>query len=120
MDPDKWIEKALEHAPRVICHLPRNFSHHGEHIDMGWDSWAHFEKVFAAFDFKRIDIIEGAKFDTNLDADLLYPKGIGQFAHPIVEFGIKGQNYASIKTKAIKSESSAKSGNKKTKKDKKG
>jgi hypothetical protein len=98
VDPDKWVEMALEHAPRVICHLPRNFSHHGEHIDMGWTSWSNFKEVFNEFDFIRLDTHDKNDIDTMDDAKIKYPK-IGQFAHPIIEFRKKGGFNASKKNK---------------------
>jgi SAM-dependent methyltransferase len=91
-EPQKWVEEALKFAPRVICHLPRNFSHHGEHIDMGWNNWGHFKQVFKDFEFMRLDTKEGTEFDTMKDEDIKYRPRLGQFAHPIVEFREKGAN----------------------------
>jgi len=98
VDPDQWVEMALKHAPRVICHLPRNFSHHGEHIDMGWKSWPDFKLVFKDYDFIRLDTHDEKNIDTMADVDIKYPK-IGQFAHPIIEFRKKGGFDASKENK---------------------
>jgi hypothetical protein len=89
-DPDQWVKMALEHAPRVICSLPRNFRHVGEHIDMGWSNWVHFKEVFKEFDFIRLDTVDENNIDTMDDKDLKYHNGLGQFAHPIIEFRKKG------------------------------
>lgn len=89
-DPDQWVKMALEHAPRVICSLPRNFRHVGEHIDMGWSNWVHFKEVFKEFDFIRLDTVNENNIDTMDDIDLKYHNGLGQFAHPIIEFRKKG------------------------------
>lgn len=89
-EPWEWVEMALNHAPRVICSLPRNFRHVGEHIDMAWNNWEHFKEVFKDFDFIRLDTIDKNNIDTMADSDIKYPRGIGQFAHPIIEFRKKG------------------------------
>jgi hypothetical protein len=99
-DAWEWVEMALEHAPRVICHLPRNFSHHGEHIDMSWSSWPDFIEKFKQFDFIRLDTHDEKQIDTMNDNDIKYPK-IGQFAHPIIEFRKKGGFDASKENKTI-------------------
>jgi len=57
---------------------------------MAWSSWADFMAMFSEFKLERLDIIEGADFDTNSDKDLIYPK-IGQFAHPVIKFTAKGK-----------------------------
>jgi len=73
-DPVEFIRMALIHAPVVICSLPNNFKHTGEHIDMQWDSWDEFNELFKKFHHFRID--EG-KYPSELKRD---------FCHPIVVF----------------------------------
>ena len=84
-DPVSWLEMCFKKTERVIVALPRNFSAHGEHIDMAWDSWPAFDKLFSDYKILRLDIKEGADPHTMADPDLVY-SGIGQFAHPIIEF----------------------------------
>ena len=91
VNPDLWVEQALNHATRIICHLPRNFRKQGEHIDMGWGNWAEFKQVFKDFDFIRLDCIDEKNIDTMDDKDIKYRAGLGQFAHPIIEFRKKGE-----------------------------
>ena len=59
--------------------------------------------MFKDFNFKRLDVKDGAQFETMNDKDLLYP-GIGQFAHPIVEFTSKTVKKKTTKKRVRKNE----------------
>ena len=73
-DPVGWLQGALMRAPEVICSLPNNFKHTGEHVLMAWASWDEFNDLFKDFFHYRIDI---GKYPADLKKD---------FQHPIVIF----------------------------------
>ncbi len=83
--PVEWLQMCFKKTDRVIVALPRNFSRHGEHIDMAWKDWNDFDRLFGDYERLRLDVKEGANPHSMADADLVYP-GIGQFAHPVIEF----------------------------------
>lgn len=88
-NPVEWCEMCFEKTEEIIVVLPRNFLHHGEHVDMAWKNWSHFFKMFEKYNPTRLDIKSGARQDAMADRDVLYPM-IGQFAHPIIKFTHKG------------------------------
>jgi SAM-dependent methyltransferase len=72
-DPVKFINTCLRKGKKLICILPNNFSHHGEHIDMQWDNWDSFYELFKGFKIKRLD--------------KAYPESLPRaFKHPIISF----------------------------------
>ena len=72
--PVEFVDYALRFTNELICSLPNNFKHTGEHINMQWDSWDSFNKLFKDFHHFRIDIGE-------------YPPDLKKdFQHPIVVF----------------------------------
>ena len=72
--PAGWLNYALDYAPEIICGLPNNFKHTGEHVNMQWDSWMEFDRLFKDFHHFRIDVGE---YPADLRPD---------FQHPIVVF----------------------------------
>ena len=81
IEPQRWVSKALKYADRVICVLPNDFDHHGEHIDMQWSSWEDFAIKFSDF------------FWTRIDNKTSYPVNIPMaFRHPIIMFSKEREN----------------------------
>jgi hypothetical protein len=70
-DPISWVKGCLQKADTVICAIPRDFRHAGEHVDMAWNNWEHFYELFSGFNVEKID---------------KYGKNMGAFNHPIIKF----------------------------------
>ena len=54
-NPVDWMKTALKVGSKVIVALPNNFTRTGEHVNMAWQSWDEFRRLFSGFKFERID-----------------------------------------------------------------
>jgi len=73
-DPVEWLNLAFKHTDTIICLLPNNFRHAGEHKNMQWSSWGQFQKLFKGFKWERIDKDK-------------YPRGLSEsYKHPVIVF----------------------------------
>ena len=83
-NPVEWLNYTFKYTEKIICSLPNNFNHTGEHTNMQWSSWGQFQKLFKGFTWKRVDKDK-------------YPSGLAHpFKHPIVIFTKEVKNDSSV------------------------